>query len=345
MAAVNMQMMTRSLLVYRITGSAAILGSLALANALPMLFLSLFGGVIADKFRKKNVLLIGQISSAIVALGVALSLTLGFLSVDQANSWWILIVASIFQGAILGLIMPARQAIIPEIVGEDQLMNALSLNNLGRNVFSILAPASAGFLIDIFDFQAVYYSMTGLFLLAFIFTSLMPFTGETGTHGGGVIKDIINGLQYIRSATTTLFVLAFTLVAFLLAMPYIYMMPIFADSILEVGATGMGVLLSVSGLGAITASLVLASLPNKKRGAMLLISGLIMGLALVGFAFSTYWYLSLILIVFVGVGQTGFMTLGNTLIQYYVAPEYRGRVMSNYWLRLSAYNGLSVDLL
>jgi len=213
-------------------------------------------------------------------------------------------------------------------------MNALSLNNLGRNVFSILAPASAGFLIDLFNFQAVYYTMTGLFLLSCIFTFFMPLTSTTCTYCSTAIKDIKDGLQYILHETTTLFVLAFTLLAFLLAMPYIYMMPIFADSILEVGATGMGVLLSVSGLGAIIASLVLASLPNKKRGVMLLLSGLILGLALIGFSFSKSWYLSLILIAIVGIGQTGYMTLGNTLIQYYVAPDYRGRVMSIFMMNI-----------
>jgi MFS family permease len=113
-------------------------------------------------------------------------------------------------------------------------------------------------------------------------------------------------------------------------MPYILLMPIFADDILKVGATGMGVLLSVSGIGAIAGSLTLASLPNKKRGTMLLVSSLILGLALVGFSLSSSWYLSLALIVFVGLGQTGRMTLGNTLLQYYTEDEYRGRVMSVY---------------
>ena len=125
-ASMNMQMMARSLLIYRLTGSAAILGMMALFHALPMLFLSLFGGVIADRVQKKYVLLIGLGTSAVLSLGVALALTLGYLSVERTGSWWILAVASLLQGIVMGLMIPSRQAIVPEIVSEGQIMNAIS---------------------------------------------------------------------------------------------------------------------------------------------------------------------------------------------------------------------------
>jgi MFS family permease len=115
-------------------------------------------------------------------------------------------------------------------------------------------------------------------------------------------------------------------------MPYMHLMAIFADDILKVGATGLGWLMSVSGIGAIIGSTTLASLSNKKRGVMLLVSGVIMGVALACFSFSNSLYLSLALMVVVGLGQAGRMTLGNTLLQYYVADEYRGRVMSIYMM-------------
>jgi MFS family permease len=110
------------------------------------------------------------------------------------------------------------------------------------------------------------------------------------------------------------------------------MLPFIAEDVLHVDAAGGGLLLSISGVGAIVASVILASLPNKKRGLMLLASCVILGLALAGFSFSSYFYLSLALMVFVGMGQTGRMTLSNTLIQYYVENEYRGRVMSIYMM-------------
>lgn len=332
MAAMNMQMMARSLLVYRLTDSATILGIMAVAGTLPMLFLSLFGGVIADRVQKKYVMLTGQACSAAVALGVALALTSGYLSAEHTGSWWVLIVASVLQGTIMGLMMPSRQAILPEIVGEEQLMNAVSLNTLGSNTLRILAPAAAGFLIAAFDFEAVYFTMTGMYLMAVVFIAFLPLTSTMTVRGGGALADMIEGLKYIRHETTILLVLAFTLFAVVLSMPYMLLMPIFTDTILDVGAKGMGILLSVSGAGAITGSLILASLPNKKRGLMLLVSSLVMSMALVVFSFSTAWPLSLGIIVLVGLGQTGRMTLGNTLIQYYVNDEYRGRVMSIYMM-------------
>jgi MFS family permease len=339
MASMNMQMLARGLLIYRITGSATVLGIMALANAIPMLLFSLFGGVIADRVPKKKVLLLGQAASAANALIIAITMVTGMLSEDRPNSWLILIATSLVQGVIQGLMMPSRQAIIAEIVGQEELMNALALNNLGMNLNRLMMPALAGFLIDAVGFQAIYFTMTGLYLLAVTFISMMPQTGTTMTlAGAGAIADVLDGLKYVRSQTTILVILIITFFSVLLSMPYMMLLPIFVDDVLEVGARGMGILISVSGIGALVGSLVLASLPNKKRGLMLLLGMLILGLALFGFSFSSLWFPSyawpfaLGCIVFVGLGQTSRMTLANTLLQYYVEDEYRGRVMSLYMM-------------
>jgi MFS family permease len=102
----------------------------------------------------------------------------------------------------------------------------------------------------------------------------------------------------------------------------------FTEDILKVGATGMGILLSISGAGSLMISLVIASIPDKKRGSLMLLSGLFMGLSLLSFSFSQSWYLSMVFMALYGIGNTGQMTWGVTLIQSYVEPEYRGRVMS-----------------
>jgi len=313
MGAMNMQMLARSLLIYRLTGSTAILGGMAVAHALPMLFLSLFGGVIADRVQKKYVMLVGQACSAVVSVMVAIALSFGYLSAERAGSWWILIVASSLQGAIVGLVMPSRMAIIREIVNEDELLNAVSLSNMGRNALRLFAPALTGFLIDVFDFEAIYYVMTAMYVIAVLFTAFLPRTSTTGTSSTGALTGMKEGFQYLRKEITILSVLVFVLLVIVLAMPYQRLMPVFCDDILNVGATGMGVLLSISGIGAVTSSLVLASLPNKKRGLLLLVCSLVMSLALVGFSFSNSWPLS---------------TLASTLMQYYVDPNYLGRVLS-----------------
>ncbi|MEE8414511.1 MAG: MFS transporter [Dehalococcoidales bacterium] len=334
MMSMNMQMLARSLLIYRLTGSAAVLGAMSFANAIPMISLSLFGGVIADRVQKKYVLLIGQAASAIISLSVAITLSTGYLSVEHGGSWWVLVVASVGQGTILGLMMPSRQAIVPEIVkDEEELMNAISLSSMGMNTLRLFAPALAGLLIDAIGFEAVYYVTTGSYLSAVVFISFLPLTSTITLSGGGAIDDIKEGLRYLRKEINIMLVLGFSLVMVVLSMPYILLLPVFADDILKVGATGMGVLMSVSGLGAMAGSLILASLPNRKRGLMLLVSGVLMGSALAAFSFSSIWPLSLTLVVFVGLGQSGQMTLGNTLIQYYVDDQYRGRVMSIFFMQ------------
>jgi MFS family permease len=327
-APMHMQMFARSLLVYRLTGSAAILGALALANAVPMLLLALFGGVIADRVQKKYVVLAGHIVSAAVSLGVALTLTTGYLSAENTGSWWVLMASSAFQGAIMGLTMPSREAIIREIVPAEQLLNAISLNTMGMNSLRLFAPGLTGILIDAFDFKSVYYVMTGLYLLAALFMAILPHTSRIATGSIHVLAEVKEGFRYIRGQTTILFILLFLLLGIVLSMPYTLLMPVFCDDILKVGATGMGYLMSISGAGAVVGSLVLASLPNRRRGLMFIGSSLFLSLALTAFSFSASWNVSLTLIIFVGLGQSGQMTLAGTLIQYYVDPTYLGRVMS-----------------
>lgn len=329
-AAMNMQMIARSLLVYRLTDSGTILGLLSLFHALPVLFLSIFGGVLADRIHKKYVLFIGLGVSAMLSLTVALTLTFGYLSVENAGSWWVLAVEALVQGTIMGLMIPSRQAIIPEIVDTEQIMNAVSLDSTGMNLLRLGAPALSGFLIEAFDFDVVYYVMAGMYFFGTICMAFLPLTRKVERVASNALQDIKEGFKYVKQHTTILLVLIFTLFVVVLSMPYMTLLPIFCDDILKVGADGMGLLISVSGIGALTVSLVLASLPNKKRGIMLLISAVILGIALVGFSFSEIWWLSLVIIVFVGMGQAGRMALGNTLVQYYVDPQYRGRVMSIY---------------
>ncbi len=324
----SMQMISRSLLAYRITGSATILGIMSLAFALPMLCLSLFGGVIADRMSKKHVIVAGTAGATLVSLGIALALTLGYISPEHPGSWWILAVAGALQGVIMALMIPARLAIIPEIVGREELLNAVSLNTMLMNGLRMLAPALAGFLVDSFGFATLYYVMTVCYLIATVIFSFMPRTGTAATPGPSALAQVKEGLNYVRHNTTILLILLFTVFAVILTMPYYVLMPIFTEDILMVSASGYGILLSISGAGAIIGSLVLASLPNKKRGLMFLTGNLILSLALIGVFISGSWHISLALIAFVGLGDTTRMSLGNTLLQYYTEEEYHGRVMS-----------------
>jgi len=331
MAAMQVEMIARGLLIYAITHSATMLGWMAVAQSIPMLAASFGGGVLADRIQKKHLMVFGMGANALIALGVALAITFGMITEGAPWAIAILLVASVAKGAVQGLIMPARQSIIPELVGREQIMNALALNNLGMNLLRILAPAGAGFAVALWGYESAYYVMTGLFAAATLFALRLPRTGVAATKGRAV-ADLVDGFKYLGRQPTVALVLFFTLFAVLLSMPYMQMLPIFTESVLNVGPEGMGILVMISGIGAVVGSLVLASLPNRHRGAMLVVSSLIMGIALTVFSFSTTFTVSALAIIFVGIGQTGRMTLAGTLLQHYVDDEYRGRVMAIYMM-------------
>jgi MFS family permease len=328
-SAMSMQTVARSQLAYVITGSGAVLGMVSLANAIPMLLLSLPGGSIADKVQKKTVVQLSQAGSAAINLMVTIMLISGYLGPSHPESWWILVVGASLQGAVMGIQMPSRQAIISDIVGDEHLMNAISLNNLGMNVFRIFMPGMAGFIIDAFGYIAIYSVMTVFYLIAVISMAFVPASPVLKkARSGSTLSEITDAWRYVRSEKIIYAVLIFSVFATILGMPYVMLLPMFTTGIFNLGASGMGILITLSGIGAVLGSFVMASLGNRNRGKLLLVFSLIMGTALLGFAFSRWWYLSLFLMMFVGAGNTVQVALGNSLIQYYADANYRGRVLS-----------------
>jgi len=329
-ASFNMHMVTRSYLIWELTGSFAILGTLSIAHAVPMILTALFGGAIADRLPKKRIMLVGQINSAVVTAGIGISLVTGYLGTANEGSWWVLIAAAVLDGVFTGIMLPSRHSIIPEIVGRESVTNAIALNNLAMSVLQLFGPAIAGFIVDAFDYHVVYFIMAILSVIAVVFIALIPLTGKAVKVGGGVLSNIKEGLRYIKGNRTVLFVLIFILIAIFLSRPVHVLIPFFSDEVLGVGIRGMGILLSVAGAGAIVGSVGIASMPNKKRGMVLLLGCLVLSAALIVFALSTSWILSLGIMFLMGLGQAVRMTMGNILAQHYTEDRYRGRGMSVY---------------
>jgi MFS family permease len=228
----------------------------------------------------------------------------------------------------MGMLMPALQAVIPEIVSKDLLMNASTLNTLGMNALSLIVPTLTGLLIDNIGFEYAYYATAALYAAGAISILFIPRTSAMTGSGGKMLADIKNGLVYIRQTPAVLLILVFTTAVVVFSMPYQQFLPVFTDNILHVGATGMGLLMSVTGAGALAGSLALTLLPSGRRGLMLLAGGLIAGIALLIFAFSSLWPLSLGVMVFVGLSMTLRNTICNVLLLTYTNPAYMGRVMS-----------------
>ena len=323
-ASFSMESVARSYLIYDITGSAAKLGLVALASAIPVLALSLFGGAFADRMPKKTLIQMSQVVMTAVSMGTGVAIQVGYLGPSHPESWWLLVAGGFLMGTVMAMSMPSRQAIIPELVGREQIMNAISLNTLGMSLFQLIGPAVAGYLIDWLGYAAVYYIMSAIQGGAIIFTSFLPRTVPLQRARKSVLADVGAGLRYIVSHRLIMLVLVFYVGSMLLGMPYQMLMPVFAKDILAVGVSGQGTLMSLSGLGALAASLTLASLPSRRRGLILLASNILLGGALLVFAFSVSWPLSLCMMVLVGVGRTSNNTAGAALLQTHVEPGYLG---------------------
>lgn len=328
-SAMQMQMVARGWLVYEMTGSALALGSIMAASGVPMLLFSLLGGVAADRFDKRNLLIVTEGLIGLVNLVVAILIAM------NAIEFWHLLVASLATGVMFSFYMPARQAIVPELVGERDLFNAIALNTSGMNLTRIGAPALAGVLVGIIGVAGVYYIIAACYFIIMVTLLFIP---STGNRGGkllaGAGRDMLEGLNYIRRSQTLLILLAMALIVSLFAMPYLFLMPVFAVKELGKGAIELGVMMGVSGIGALAGSLVIGSLGRdfKHKGWLSIVTVLGYGVSLLFFASSRSYPLSLVALVFVGIASTGFMAVNNTLIMTNVTHEVRGRVMSIYMM-------------
>ena len=331
MACMNMQMLATGWFMYILTGSSALLGLTMLANAIPQLVLSPFGGSIADRIPKKYTILAGLIASSALALWIAGSVSFGVIA------WHYLVVSSFIQGGIMALMMPARQSFIAEIVGRENLMNAVALNSATMNVTQLSAPAVAGFMVAWTGIEGVYYLMAGLYGLAFL--SLLPTRAivrpadQPARPRRGIFVDIKDGLVYVRQNRALTSILLLTLFTVVFSMPFRMLLPVFTEEILEVGPEKLGLLMSISGVGALIGSLAIASFASKRRGMLFLHTGLVAGLAILVFSMTTSYAFALVIMVVAGLAQSGRMTLSNTLLQSYTENAYLGRVMSLFMMQ------------
>jgi MFS family permease len=335
-AAMNMQMFIRGWLVYELTGSFEALGIMSLANGVSGVLLAPVGGVLADRVRqKKHVVQIGQ------ALNMGTVLAVGSLIAFELLVFEHLVIAAVVQGAVMNAMMPARQALTPDVVGMERLMNAVALNTSGMNAARLLMPGLAGWMVgalgdgeSIAAAQYVYWVMAALYgwsILGLLRVRVDDRAVPVGGHPPP-LGELASGFVYIWRTPVIRMLLGWNFLMVLCSMTYFMLLPGFAKEVLDAGPGRLGILTSISGVGSLIGSLVIASLPNRKRGLRLLQSAVLLGVSLIAFSFSTSYWLSTAILVVVGLGQAGRMSLSNVLIQSYVDDDYRGRVMSVYML-------------
>ena len=331
--AMNMQMIARGWLVYTMTSSAMDLAWVTLSFMVPQVLFSLWGGVLADRFHKRRILVTGQMLNCVATLFMAT-----IIITDQVTFWdfvWL----GMFNGTVLAFSMPARHAFVPELVPRRLIFTAMALHTTGMNFARILGPVIAGFLIawvasgdtsSTFGVGIVYYLIAVLYLVAALTTTLVRKPGAPHPRQPkSPLHDVLEGLAYVRAHPPVFGLIMLSIVAFLFGMPLNTLLPAFNEDILGGGSDDLGLLVSAMGLGAITGSLMLASAGElKHKGVWLIATCFGWAAATAALGFTSALPVSMAAVAVFGWMWAWNMALNRGLIQTQVDMRMRGRVMS-----------------
>jgi MFS family permease len=328
-----MQIVAQGWVVYSLTDSPLMLGLVNFAALLPVVPVSLLAGVLTDRFPRRELIIITETVLMAQALIMAGLLWTGTLQV------WHVIVLSFILGAASAIEQPARLAFVVDVVGKEDLSNAVALNSSGYNSARIIGPAIAGMLIAAIG-EAACFFVNGISFIAVILALFaIKVNGEQRKREAlpvaGGLKD---GFKYMKDSKIILGLLFVISIASFLTIPYIALMPAIAKDKLQVGADGLGFLMTAVGVGAIAGALLVANLQSGKRGKWLLVANVIGPIFLILFVYSGSYWLSLILVALVGASNSIRLTLANSLTQLTTSDRYQGRVMSIFNL---LFNGMS----
>lgn len=318
------QGIVRTWLAFELTEQASSLGFIAAAFAIPMLLLSPFGGVLADRTERRNLILASQAAATVSELAV-----LGLLLTGRLE-YWHLLVGAAAMGCTLPLSMPARQAIVMNIVGKQALGPAVALNMAGTNVTRVVGPALAGFLIPVLGAAGVYILNLGLYglaILSMLRVSRVP--APSAARDVSIKANLIDGFQYVRSNRLILILLAFGLVPMFLAMPVQNLFVVFSEDVWETGPRGLGILSASSGMGAVIGSVYVASRgADAGRLRAMMVGVVAFGALLALFAVSPWFGAAVALVFMANIAASVFGTLNNTAIQLLIPDHVRGRISS-----------------
>jgi MFS family permease len=321
-----MQNIAQDWLVYRLTGSSVLLGTVAFVNQIPIFLLAPVAGIVADRWNRHRIVIATQSASMVLALTLA-TLTL----TGRIRIWEIMVLASLL-GVVNAFDIPARQAFLIDMVGRDDLLNAIALNSSMFNGARIIGPAIAGILVASVGEGWCFFG-NGLSYIAVITgLLLMRLTKQRDLQKeGSPLENMIEGFRFARhTAPVRALLLLIGFVSFA-AMPYTVLMPIFAGRVLHGGAGQYSMLMGTTGIGALLGALTLASKTGVSGlGKWVWMAATGFGSSLILFSLSRHLWLSLALLIPTGFGMMVQMGATNTLLQVMVPDRLRGRVMSLY---------------
>lgn len=322
--AMGMQQLTVSWLILEITDSLAQFGIVSFFQGVPMLAFMLFGGALADKLDRLKLMIASTAATTVIVCALAI------LTVSGNIQIWHIYVSAALLGAIQAVNTPTRTAVVGNLVPREDLMNAVALNNTLMNLARIAGPSATGFIIESIGIGPTLFINTGFYVAGILF--LFPIGGvkvAPRQRKTSVFKDVVDGIKYTKSNAPAWAIILIGFSAGLLTFPIGQIVPAFAKEEMNLTASGAGLLQMVTGIGALAASLGLATLGNYKYKNWLFIgSAFLCAVPLLLFAVIPWFPLSMFFLGLVGFGTMMFLNLGITLLQLLVPPEYAGRALS-----------------
>jgi len=314
-----------SWVIYTMTHSAFMLGITMFATQFPSFLLSLYGGIISDRYDRYKIMLVTQIAAMIQAILLAV------LMITNHYEVWSILTLSVILGIINAFDMPARQPLVHEIIRDkDDLPNALALNSSMVNLARVVGPAMSGIILEKLG-AGICFSLNALSFVAVIASLLLMKLPPTAQHPAQkkIATELKDGFVYIKSTPIIGMTLLMLSCMSLLVLPYNTLLPVFAKVIFKGDATTFGYINSFIGIGALGGAFFLASLkPGTDLKIVLLINTIILGFGLMLFSHISYFPLAMLFATTCGFGMMSQTTIGNTIVQIHAAPHMRGRVMS-----------------
>lgn len=320
-----MQTVAQGWLLYNLTDSPLYLGLLGFTYGVPMIVLPPIGGVVADRLPRLKLLKFTQISSAVLAA------LLGVLVSFGAVQPWHLLAFSFLMASVNAIDNPTRQALLPDLVRTEDMTSAIAINSSVYQGASLFGPTLAGIAISSIGVAGAFYANAVSYFAVVFALFLMHGVPEQSRHDDrqGLFQDFTAGLSYVRSVPLLLALLSLAAVTGIFGRSYQQLLPVFARDILDVGTTGFGLMMSAPGAGALAAAVILSAAGDFKGKGIALLGGILVSCgALIFFALSKSFPLSLALLFLIGLTNMGFRTIMTILLQLSTPAQMRGRVMS-----------------
>jgi len=320
-----MQNVAQGWLVLQLTNSAFWLGFIGFASSIPMLFFTLFGGVIADRMSKRRLLIYTQTSMMVFAFAMAALTYLKWISV------WQIALLAFFTGVAMALNAPAYQAMMPQLVPIEDLSNAIALNSAQFNLSRILGPTLGGYAMALVGIAGNFLLNALSFLAVLVALVKIKYPPQTVQQQATFYEKLREGFVYVKQHPQLRAIVVLISVSSFFGIPYVTFVPFFAKNVLHVGERGLGLLMAFAGFGAFLGAATIAWFGNMRhRGRVVVTFGLLFYAGIIGFALSRWFLVSCALEVIVGYAMILMVATLNTLVQNLSSDEMRGRVMSIY---------------